>query len=226
VKSACGRGKRRRCHCPLELIRASSNGKHSTRMRVANNSTNPLRHVQHFPQCQCLVRAWRRSAIYRSPRNWSGSSSPSRSHCKVNKPSTAPPNTTDGSRNRPQLQPRPSHSHDWDPSDCRAIWKALGGCVGGVQVLEAVLRGKCERVAVGLRSSRARRGSHARRHAAVSAVRGRDGGGCDGDRPDSNTAQTLVCTRGRRREHHYLRFTFAGTQHTTSAAFNNQGPEA
>jgi DASH complex subunit ASK1 len=40
---------------------------------------------------RCRVKVWRRSATSRLQKNWRNSSSPSPSHCKVNKPTSTPP---------------------------------------------------------------------------------------------------------------------------------------
>lgn len=153
IRDDCGGGVRSACGGEgsevLEWSRPSSIT--SIRPECASPTTAPTS-GDTLILTQCLARAWPRSAIYRLPRNWRSSSSPSRSHCKVNKPRPAPPNATDGSRNRPQLQPRTSHSDDRDTAHRRAIRETLRGRVGGVQVLEAVLRGKRKRVAVWLRS--------------------------------------------------------------------------
>jgi hypothetical protein len=82
-----------------------------------------------------------------------------------------PTNATDRSRNRPQFQSRASHRNYWHSAHCRTIWKAFGGCMGGIQVLEAVLRSQCKRVAVRLRSARPGRIDCPRGHAAVATIR-------------------------------------------------------
>jgi len=70
---------------------------------------------------------------------------------------------TDPSRNRPKLQPRPSHRNNRNPTDRRTIRKTLGSCLGRLQVLETVLRGQRQCLTFGLRSPRARRISCTRR---------------------------------------------------------------
>lgn len=62
--------------------------------------------------------------------------------------------TTDSRRNRPQLQPGTPHSHDPSATCSRAVWEALGGRMGGIQVLEAILRGQRQCLALRLRSTR------------------------------------------------------------------------
>ena len=74
-----------------------------------------------------------------------------------------PANWTDKRRNRPKLQSSTPHRHYWHPAHSRAIWKTLRGCVGRIKVLEAVLRGKRERVALRIRSAQPRRVDCARR---------------------------------------------------------------
>jgi hypothetical protein len=70
---------------------------------------------------------------------------------------------TDTSRNRPELQPSTPHRNNRHSPDSRAVRKTLGSCLGGLQVLETILRGQRQCVTLGLRSPRARRISCTRR---------------------------------------------------------------
>lgn len=61
-----------------------------------------------------------------------------------------PTMATEHSRNRPQLQPRTPHCYYRNTSNRRTVRKAFRGRLGGVQILEAVLRGQRQRLAVWL----------------------------------------------------------------------------